>query len=130
MNICKINIYVSDLDFAIQWYSEVLDLKRSDDHDNYPTCIDLIHDRNIRLTLHKTERDTEIEIWKEASTIITFEVENIRATMKDLKERGVRFYNEEPVWFPDGERIAFNDPFGNVHELAEVKKQGNETMEC
>ncbi|WP_345244363.1 VOC family protein [Pontibacillus salipaludis] len=130
MNICAINIYVSDLDFAIQWYNEVLNLKKSSEHDNYPTCIDLLHDHNIRLTLHKTERDTDIDIWKEASTIITFEVENIRATMKDLKERGVRFYDEEPVWFPDGERIAFSDPFGNVHELAESRENANKEKPC
>lgn len=120
MRLCNVTIYVSDLDFAIDWYKEVLGVEIDDKHNNYPTAVDIKQeDNNVRLILHKTEKDTDIEIWKESSTVAMFEEENLRGTMKDLKERGVILLNDEPQWFPDGERIAFKDPFGNIHELAE-----------
>ncbi len=122
MKVCNINIYVSDLDFAIEWYDEVLGLKVASQR-NYPTKVFLQHESDTRLVLHKAEKDTEIDIWKESATILTFEEQNLRERIKDLKERGVMMINDEPQWFPDGERIAFKDPFGNIHELAEMRSK-------
>ncbi|MYL55322.1 hypothetical protein GLW08_18585 [Pontibacillus yanchengensis] len=124
MRICVINIYVSDLDFAIEWYREVLNLNISDENNNYPIAVDLETDNDLRLLLHKAEKDTQVDVWRESSTILTFEVPNIREKIKDLTEKGVKLMNEEPQWHPDGgERIAFKDPFGNVHELAELRSR-------
>ncbi|QHE53382.1 VOC family protein [Pontibacillus sp. HMF3514] len=122
MRVCNVNIYVSDLDFAIEWYDEVLGLKVASKK-NYPTSVFLQQDSDTRLVLHKAEKDTEIDIWKQSATILTFEEQNLREKMKKLKERGVIMMNDEPQWFPDGERIAFKDPFGNVHELAEMRSE-------
>lgn len=123
MRVCNIFIYVSDLDFAIEWYTEVLGLEISSEHYHHPTAVDIKQENDIRLILHQTERDTDIDIWQESSTIAMFEVESLRAKIKELKERGVTMLNDEPKWFPDGERIAFKDPFGNIHELAEMKEE-------
>lgn len=122
MRVCNINIYVSDLDFAIEWYEEVLGLKVASRR-NYPTSVFLQHESDTPLVLHKAEKDTDLDIWKESATILTFEEKNLRERMKDLKERGVIMMNDEPQWFPDGERIAFKDPFGNIHELAEMRSE-------
>ncbi|MFC0523919.1 VOC family protein [Pontibacillus salicampi] len=125
MKMCIINIYVSDLDFAMEWYREVLDLQVKDQYNTYPIAVDVDTGNDMRLLLHKAEKDTNIEIWNESSTIITFEVSNLREKMKDLKERGVQLMSDEPQWFPDGDRIAFKDPFGNVHELAEKRSEAD-----
>lgn len=122
MKVCNINIYVSDLDFAMEWYEEVLGLKALSKK-NAPTAVFLHHDSDTRLILHKAEKDTSIDIWRESSTTLTFEVENLREKIKEMKERGVIFMSDEPKWFPNGERIAFKDPFGNIHEIAEMRSE-------
>lgn len=115
MRVCNINIYVSDLEFAVEWYQEVLGLKAVSRKSN-PAAVFLHHDNNLQLILHKAEKDTDLDIWKESGTVITFEVKNLREKIKELKECGVIMMSDES----NGERIAFKDPFGNIHELAEM----------
>lgn len=121
MRALLINVYVSDLDYAMKWYQESLGFKLSNDHYNYPVAIDLVHNSEIRLLLHKAEKPANIEISEDSATVITFQVDDIREKIKEFKRKGIEFLHDEPQFFPLGEWIAFKDPFGNILELAELK---------
>ena len=63
-----------------------------------------------------TDRDS-------APTLLGFEVDDIAATMKDMKGKGVEFADDEPVEFLEGVYATFRDPFGNIHQLLELKNK-------
>jgi len=118
--ICIIQINVSDLDKAMDWYCKTLGFEISKEHYNYPVAVDLIHE-GCRLLLHKADKPTHIDYPDVAQTLICIQTDNIIANMNDLKSKGVELIHETSQNFPDGLYIAFRDPFGNVHELVEFK---------
>jgi catechol 2,3-dioxygenase-like lactoylglutathione lyase family enzyme len=42
--------------------------------------------------------------------------------MRHMKAKGVAFIFSEPEEINVGRYVAFRDPFGNVHELIELKR--------
>jgi len=120
MKIGIIQISVSDLDKAIEWYCNTLGFEVAKEHYNHPVAVDLIHE-GCRLLLHRADKPTHIDYPKVSQTLICFQVDNIVAGIKDLKRKGVKFIHETPQEFPVGLFAAFRDPFGNVHELVEFQ---------
>jgi len=120
MKVCIIQISVSDLDKAIEWYCNTLGFKIAKQHYNHPVAVDLIH-KGCRLLLHKADKPARIDYPKVSQTLICFQVDDIAATIKDLKRKGVKFVHKTPQEFPAGLFAAFRDPFGNVHELVEFR---------
>lgn len=55
-------------------------------------------------------------------TGLAMEVSDIAAAMKDLRRRGVRFLDDEPIHKGPVLCASFADPFGNIHELIEHVK--------
>jgi catechol 2,3-dioxygenase-like lactoylglutathione lyase family enzyme len=53
---------------------------------------------------------------------LVFQTENLEATIKALKERGVNILSWKPQRGAGGNYVAFEDPFGNVSELLEISK--------
>lgn len=118
--VCMIQISVSDLDKAIDWYCKTLGFEVSKEHYHRPVAVDLVHE-GCRLILHTADKPAQIDYPYVAQTLICIETEDLIATVSDLKTKGVEFIHETPQKFPAGVYIAFRDPFGNVHELVEFK---------
>jgi lactoylglutathione lyase len=119
-HVCMIQISVSGLDKAIEWYSKILGFEISKEHYHHPVAVDLIHD-GIRLILHIADKPTTIDYPNVSQTLICISTDNIVKKMDDLRRRGVELLHDTPQDFPAGKFIAFRDPFGNVHELVELK---------
>ncbi len=120
-NVCMIQISVSDLDKAIDWYCKTLGFEVSKEYYYHPVAVDLVH-QGCRLLLHKVDKPARIDYPHVAQTLICIETDDIHESINDLKNKGVELIQETPESFPVGMYIAFRDPFGNVHELVEFKK--------
>ncbi|MEE9410167.1 MAG: VOC family protein [Candidatus Heimdallarchaeota archaeon] len=121
MKVGMVQINVTDLDKAIEWYTKVLGFELSEKHYYPPVAVDLVND-GIRLLLYKAEKETKLDYPNQSQSLIIFESDDISAKIKDMKEKGVELIYEEAKEFPAGLFTAFRDPFGNVHEIVEFKK--------
>jgi len=117
-----VQINVTDMDKAIDWYTNVLGFELSKQHNYYPIAVDLVHE-GPRLILHKAEKPASIDYPHVAQTLICIQTEDIEASLKNLKNEGVELIHEKPLEFPMGMYAAFRDPFGNVHELVEIRSR-------
>ena len=118
--ICIIQINVSDMDQAMEWYCKTLGFEVSKEHHYYPIAVDLVH-HGCRLLLHKADKPAHIDYPNVAQTLICIQTHDLAASMNDLKGKGVEFIHQTPQNFPVGVYAAFRDPFGNVHELVEFR---------
>ena len=57
----------------------------------------------------------------EVQSIIIFKTKNLKQTMDELTSKGVKFVYPEAIEFPAGLFNAFKDPFGNYHEIVQLK---------
>ncbi len=116
-----IQIGVTDLDRATQWYCEKLGFVTSEKCDLLPVAVELEHE-GCRLLLHRAEKPAVIDYPNVAQTLICFQTDDIRKTLAELKRKDVELIHETPERFPEGLFAAFRDPFGNVHELVELSR--------
>jgi catechol 2,3-dioxygenase-like lactoylglutathione lyase family enzyme len=118
-----IQIFVSDMEKAKNWYAKILDMKLIKEYPEF---------KCVLLKLGKIEFDIGVpdpnwgEGWNKVKiggrTPIFFETKDIEKTVKKLKEKGVKFV-EEPYKRPWGEmKAVFSDPDGNEFNLIEVIK--------
>lgn len=117
-----IQVFVSDIEKAKKWYSQVLSMELLEDYDEFKCLL---------MKLGAVEYDIGVPLpnWGEGwdklkiggLTNIFFETTNITQTVEDLKQRGVQFI-EEPAKQSWGEyKAIFADPDGNEFSLIEVK---------
>jgi len=118
--VALIQIGVSDLDQAIDWYCNTLGFELSQDHNHHPVAVDLVHE-GCRLLLHIADQPTKIDYPHVSQTLVCFQSVNIQNAIQDLTNQGVEFLHPTPQEFPAGLFAAFRDPFGNVHELVELR---------
>jgi lactoylglutathione lyase len=118
--VCIIQIGVSDMDKAIDWYSNILGFEVSKEHYYHPVAVDLVHE-GCRLLLHEADKPAQIDYPNVAQTLICIQTDDLISSMSDLKNKGVEFIHETPQKLPAGVYAAFKDPFGNVHELVEFR---------
>lgn len=118
-----IQIFVSDTNKAKKWYSKTLDMSLIKEYPEF---------KCILMKLGNTEFDIGVpcskwgEGWDKVKiggrTNIFFETQNIKNTVKALKEKEVRFV-EELSKRPWGEyKAVFADPDGNEFNLIETKQ--------
>jgi len=117
-----VQINVTNMDKAIDWYTKTLGFEISKEHYHYPIAVDLVH-KGVRLLLHIADKPARIDYPKDAQTLICLQTDDIKTTMDRLRGMGVELIHEEPQEFPAGLFIAFRDPFGNVHELVEYRSK-------
>ena len=115
--ICVIQFNVSDMDKAIDFYTNVLGFEVKT-KDYYPELVVLDHDGPTVL-LCQVERNAEIDYPNEAQTLANIQVSDLRKTMSELKDKGASFIHDKPQLCPAGIYAAIRDPFGNVMELLE-----------
>ncbi len=121
LEIAMNQINVTNLEEAIKWYTETLGFEVSKEHFYPPQAVDLVQKGNIRLLLYQVEKTTKINYPNEAQSVIIFKADDLKQATKELSGRGVEFVYPEAIEFPAGIFNAFKDPYGNVHEIVQLK---------
>lgn len=113
-------IFVSDLDEAKRFYSDVLGFPVKSQHADH---VEFVHD-GCDFVAFKCEQDATVENYSRAArSVFVFEVESIDQALRELRARGVTFLHQEPAENEFCRYAAMVDPFGNVHELYERKNR-------
>lgn len=120
LEIAMNQINVTDLDKAIKWYTEKLGFEVSKDHYYPPQAVDLVQKGSIRLLLYKVEKSVNIDYPNVNQSVIIFKTEDLKKTMKKMKEKDIELVYPDAIEFPAGLFNAFKDPFGNVHEIIQL----------
>jgi len=120
-NVCVIEIKVTDIVKGRKFYTEVLDFEVTSEK-YLPDVLVLGHE-GPDLILHIAEEPIEITYPQSAQSLLFFQVADIHAADKKLKDNGVEII-EGPAESPPGPYLVFRDPFGNVHGLMEIKDSG------
>jgi predicted enzyme related to lactoylglutathione lyase len=100
---------VSDLKRAIDFYENVLHLKKRDEWSNYATF-------NLGEMMLGLDPDPTAE------QQVYMRVENVDEEYKQLKERGVQFLTEPKDQYWGGRTAMFKDPDGNKFILVSFKE--------
>ena len=115
---------VVGLQAGIDWYTGVLGFKVSAENNflHHGTTVQLEHDQGFRLILHNAKHPAEIDYPDDVQTMIVWRTDDLAGTMARMQAKGVAFIFTEPQQINVGRYVAFRDPFGNVHELIELKR--------
>lgn len=113
--VCLIQINVTDMDQAMDFYCNKLDFQILSKKD-YPNVLELVQ-QGLRMVLVKVSKSARIDYPNIAQTLIAIQIDDLAATLQDLKRKGVDLVYDTPQKFPEGFYSALRDPFGNVHEL-------------
>lgn len=114
-------INVTNLEEAINWYTEKLGFKLSKEHYYPPQAVDLVQKGGIRLLLYTVQNIAKIDYPNQAQSVIIFKTDDLKKTMTKLKENGVELVYPEAMEFPAGLFNSFKDPYGNVHEIVQLR---------
>lgn len=111
-------MFASDLEKAKDFYEIVLGFPFKTEDENSMTFLS----GDLDLTIFKCEYDSTIENYaKTARSVFVFEVNSIAKEFANLKAKGVKFLHKTPAENESCFYAAFQDPFGNVHEIAQWK---------
>lgn len=105
----NLTVPVSDLRKAIDFYENVLQLKKRDEWSNYATF-------NLGEMMPGLDPDPKAELQ------VYLRVVNIDEECKQLKERGVQFLTEPKDQYWGGRTAMFKDPAGNKFILVSFKE--------
>jgi len=118
--VCVIQINVSDMDLAIDFYSNKLGFAVRSKY-YYPDIVELDNEGNVPLILCRVPHPARVDYPNVAQTLIDIQTDDLEASLRDLKAKGIERIHETPQDCPVGVYAAFRDPFGNVHELLEFR---------
>lgn len=129
-----IGIAVKNLDESVKYYTEILGLKllRIEDVPTQNVRVAFIDAGNVHIELLEPLSEegaiyNHIQKRGEGIQHICFSVDNIRAEMSELKEKGVRLLSEEPIPAAGEAEACFihpKDSFGVLYELYEKSGKG------
>jgi lactoylglutathione lyase len=136
-----IGILTNDLQQSVDFYTDVLGFSISAkiEKDDVGFAAIFVEKNGSRIELigyrgkiPKRSESIEIKLGEGSIPIndhITFTVDDIEATVTEIKEKGVEF-GLEPIQVEGGMKIAsFKDPNGVLIELVEYPKQQNKSIE-
>ena len=111
-------IFVSDLQKAKHFYRDVLGFPLKSENDSRLIFISGTQD----FIAFRCLENSPIENYSQkARSVFVFEVSSIEKEFSKFKTRGVNFLHNKPKENEFCFYAAFQDPFGNVHEIAELK---------
>ncbi|MED3660792.1 methylmalonyl-CoA epimerase [Ureibacillus sp. FSL K6-8385] len=129
-----IGIAVKNLDETVKYYTEVLGLKleRIEEVPTQNVRVAFIDAGNVHIELLEPLSEegaiyNHIQKRGEGIQHVCFSVDNIRETMAELKEKGVRLLSDEPIPAAGGAQACFIHPknsFGVLYELYEKSGKG------
>jgi predicted enzyme related to lactoylglutathione lyase len=109
--VCVQTIFVSDLDEAVRFYTDGLgyEVKAT-----YGPCITQLETGATTLILQKIEAGSQPTV---PSTVLSFQTEDIRASMRRIVEAGGALVHTEPQRCPVGVFVLFKDRAAVLHGL-------------
>ncbi|MDD5182040.1 MAG: VOC family protein [Candidatus Nanoarchaeia archaeon] len=121
MKVGPIQIFVSDFKKAEKWYSTVLGMKLVKRYPKFKCVL-------MKLSPVEFDIGTPIPNWGKdwdklkigGRTPIFFETDNIKNTVKELKQKGVKFTEEISMRSWGEYKAVFVDPDGNEFSLIEI----------
>jgi len=116
--VCVIQINVTDMDKAIEFYCDKLGFEIAT-KEFYPELVSIKHEPY--LILCKVEKPIVIDYPNMAQTLLNIQTDNLLDSMERLRSQGVEWLQDEPKKCPVGIVAAFRDPSGNVHEMIEFQ---------
>jgi catechol 2,3-dioxygenase-like lactoylglutathione lyase family enzyme len=124
LSVYIVQLNVVGLQAGIKWYTDVLGFKVSAENNflHHGTTVQLEHDQGFRLILHNARRPAKIDYPDDVQTMVVWQTQDLAGAMRHMKAKGVAFIFSEPEEINVGRYVAFRDPFGNVHELIELKR--------
>ena len=119
MKLGKLMIFVPDMEEAKRFYCETLGFALKDEAANR---LAFVHE-GCDFIAFKCESVAVVENYSQvARSVFVFEVASIDEALRDLRAKGVQFLHAEPAENDFSRYVAFQDPFGNVHEIYEPKR--------
>ena len=116
----SIQIFVSNVEKAKEWYSEILGIKVIEE---YPEIKSVLVELNGTRFYIETPCPKWGEGWDKVKiggrTPIIFVTDNIHQTVKELKKKGVKFVEEVSKRSWGEYKAVFADPDGNEFNLIE-----------
>ncbi len=125
-----IGIAVADLDTAMKVYTDVLGLKGAG--------VEVVEEQKVKVAFFPVG-DTEVELLQstdpegpiakfiekrgEGVQHLAFRVENIEATLDEMRAKGIRLIDEKPRYGAGGARIAFLHPKSTGGVLIELSER-------
>ena len=124
LSVYIIQLNVVGLQAGIDWFTSVLGFRISKENNflHHGTTVQLEHDKGFRLILHNAKNPAKIDYPDDVQTMVVWQTKDLAGTMNQMKSKGVDFISSKPQKINVGSFVAFRDPFGNVHELIELKK--------
>lgn len=124
LSVYIVQLNVVGLQAGIDWYTSVLGFRVSKENNflHHGTTVQLEHDQGFRLILHNAKKPAKIDYPDDVQTMVVWQTTDLDATMEQMKSKGVEFIFSTPQQINVGSFVAFRDPFGNVHELIELRK--------
>lgn len=111
--------FVSDINEAEHFYCDVLGFQLKTKTENSIAFVQ----GNCDFIAFKCEKNAVIKDYSNvARSVFVFEVASIDKTFDDFCAKGVKFLHKKPSENDFCRYAAFQDPFGNVHEISESKK--------
>ncbi len=118
MNISAISIYVTDLEAATRFYTEVLGFRIERTLGDYATKLE---SASFSLLLCAGATGLVAPPPYPSGVVLGLPTPNLEKRIEELRTHGARFLQDKPEPFPMGRFIAFVDPFGVTHELLEYQ---------
>ena len=116
LRIARILVFVTDLDEAVRFYGDVMELEVLSRAGRRVTFAG----EGFLLDAFKCDAPGDPDtLVSRAGSAVAFEVESIEDGVAELQARGVEFLHEQISINDLGRYLAFKDPFGVVHELFE-----------
>jgi lactoylglutathione lyase len=112
--VASISIYITDMDAAIAFYTDVLGFKVKSRP--VPFITELDHD-GAAVVLCQAEKAVKADYPASTGTVIGLVSKDVAAAAQGFAKKKVTMVVPEPQEFPGGKFIAVRDPSGNVVEL-------------
>ena len=138
-NVSLVSVWVTDLDESLAFYTDVLGFEKGDDVQLGPDFrwLTVVHPQHPEMHLHLTTPgpplpDELVEAMRRAQAGggmpgVGLTVDDCRATVADLKAKGVEFL-QEPAERPYGVEAVMRDNSGNWMVLVEHREFDPSTM--
>jgi catechol 2,3-dioxygenase-like lactoylglutathione lyase family enzyme len=118
-----VGISVTDMSEAERFYVEALGFEVMT-RKYYPPVIPITQRGSAFFILSDdAEKPAAYAYDRTAFTGLAFETGDLAAAMKRLREKGVKFIDDQPRETGTVRHAAFLDPFGNVHEVVEHTRE-------
>jgi lactoylglutathione lyase len=112
-------LLVSNMEKSIKFYRDTLGLPIKTNSKDWTEFFN----NDTVLALHPAKKKSNIKTG--SGMLVGFEVGDLRATVKKLKEKKVKFF-KKPKEEPFGKHAIVQDPDGHLISIAEIKEKSAE----